>query len=334
LWREAESYYRKALKINPLKTDWYYRLGFVQERQNKWLEAVDSYAFSASQRVKKIPYRYYRLGYALAQLGRYKESCEAFLLMEKEKNIEEERPLLNELLELQIQKSLTFAYEKVLLDTTDIEAWHTLAKKAEELEEWEISEEAYRELLARKEDFDYAIYFSYANVLYKQTKYQEASSIFIEQKIMQDAYGVIETEYNKNIGLKQVVNYTHYYERYKLEGNIILYESYHGGSFSCNPYALFKSIYKDKRFSNYRHVWVINNKKQIPNALKQDNNIVFIRRNCDLYMRYLAKAKYLINNVSFPEYFIRKEGQLYLNTWHGTPIKTLGKDIKDDFFAK
>lgn len=50
-------------------------------------------------------------------------------------------------------------------------------------------------------------------------------------------------------------------------------------------------------------------------------------------MQCLASCEFLINNVSFPEYFIRKKGQRYLNTWHGTPIKFLGKDIKDEFLA-
>jgi len=335
-WKDAENCYNKALKKNPLNDNWYYRLGFVQERQKSWEKSIDAYAFSASQRIKKIPYRYYRLGYVLAKSSRYKEACESFLMM-KDDIVKEltgkENFVLSELLQTQVEKNLAFSYDKIRLDTTDISTWHNLAIKAEELENWEIAEEAYIELLARKENFDSNLYFSYANVLFKQEKFKEASAIFIEQKIMQDAYGVLETEYNKNAGLKRVIDYTEYYERYNIQENIILYESYHGGSFSCNPYAMFQTIYNDERFDSYRHVWVINDKNQIPEMLKHDSNIVFIKRNCDLYMRYLAKAKYLINNVSFPEYFIRKEGQLYLNTWHGTPIKTLGKDIKDDFFA-
>jgi len=50
-----------------------------------------------------------------------------------------------------------------------------------------------------------------------------------------------------------------------------------------------------------------------------------------MYLRYLCKAKYLINNSGFPPYFIRKDGQQYLATWHGTPLKTLGKDQKYKF---
>lgn len=50
----------------------------------------------------------------------------------------------------------------------------------------------------------------------------------------------------------------------------------------------------------------------------------------DEYVRLLASAKYLINDNTFPPCFIKKEGQLYLNTWHGTPLKTLGRRIQND----
>lgn len=44
----------------------------------------------------------------------------------------------------------------------------------------------------------------------------------------------------------------------------------------------------------------------------------------DDYMRLLASAKYLINDATFPNYWIKKEGQVYINTWHGTPLKAMG----------
>ncbi len=50
----------------------------------------------------------------------------------------------------------------------------------------------------------------------------------------------------------------------------------------------------------------------------------------DEYVQLLASAKYLINDTTFPYYYIKKEGQVYLNTWHGTPLKTLGKMVKND----
>ncbi len=47
----------------------------------------------------------------------------------------------------------------------------------------------------------------------------------------------------------------------------------------------------------------------------------------DAYYRTLASSQYLINDTSFIPCYIKKEGQTYLNTWHGTPLKTLGKSV-------
>jgi glycosyltransferase involved in cell wall biosynthesis len=41
----------------------------------------------------------------------------------------------------------------------------------------------------------------------------------------------------------------------------------------------------------------------------------------------------LINDVTFPYWFIRRPEQKYLNTWHGTPLKKLGKHIPGEFMA-
>lgn len=44
------------------------------------------------------------------------------------------------------------------------------------------------------------------------------------------------------------------------------------------------------------------------------------------YNRYLSSAKYLITEVRLPMNWIKKEGQVYINIWHGTPLKCLGLD--------
>lgn len=45
------------------------------------------------------------------------------------------------------------------------------------------------------------------------------------------------------------------------------------------------------------------------------------------YFEILATAQYLINDTCFPRRFVKREGQKYLNVWHGTPLKKMGKDI-------
>ncbi len=43
----------------------------------------------------------------------------------------------------------------------------------------------------------------------------------------------------------------------------------------------------------------------------------------------LARAAYVVNNANFPFFFRKAPGQVYLQTWHGTPLKRIANDIED-----
>lgn len=42
------------------------------------------------------------------------------------------------------------------------------------------------------------------------------------------------------------------------------------------------------------------------------------------WYRILNSAKMLVNNNNFPHYFRKRQGQFYVQTWHGTPLKKIG----------
>ncbi|TQR61348.1 hypothetical protein DMC01_01895 [Campylobacter troglodytis] len=130
---------------------------------------------------------------------------------------------------------------------------------------------------------------------------------------------------------KKRLIYTHFYENEPILEKHILYEVFHGRLMSCNPYAIFKEVLRDERFRDYTHIWVLSSADFIPKELKSLKNLILVRKESHLYLRYLASAKYLINNTTFPYYFIRRKDQLYLNTWHGTALKCLGKYIQTKF---
>lgn len=119
-------------------------------------------------------------------------------------------------------------------------------------------------------------------------------------------------------------------EKGSIQGSTIVYESYHGKSTTGNPYALFKAIQKHPNFKDFKHVWCVNDKNSESAAImKTYKNVVIVKRETVEYVKYLAKAKYLINDTSFPYYFQKREGQVYINTWHGVPFKTIGADVKE-----
>ena len=43
------------------------------------------------------------------------------------------------------------------------------------------------------------------------------------------------------------------------------------------------------------------------------------------YYKLLARVKYIFTDTSLPRAYIKKEGQIFTNTWHGTPLKQMGK---------
>ena len=45
------------------------------------------------------------------------------------------------------------------------------------------------------------------------------------------------------------------------------------------------------------------------------------------YYKVMATAKYWFNDMVFEDVIIKRPGQVYINTWHGTPLKTLEFDV-------
>lgn len=131
----------------------------------------------------------------------------------------------------------------------------------------------------------------------------------------------------KNNNNQRIIEKYNQYCNGDIKENCILYETFHGKSMTDNPYALFESLILDPEYKNYRHIWVINTLTSETEKYKNNENVIFVKVNSDEYLYYLAKAKYLINNTSFPPYFCKRKNQIYLNTWHGTPLKTLGIDM-------
>ncbi len=111
--------------------------------------------------------------------------------------------------------------------------------------------------------------------------------------------------------------------------DVILYESFHGKGLSDSPFAMFKYMLNDIKYRDFKHVWAVTQKEEkMLRGYEKYSNVEFVIVHSREYIRYLARAKYLINNTSFSPYFMKRKEQTYINTWHGTPLKHLGKDVK------
>lgn len=108
-----------------------------------------------------------------------------------------------------------------------------------------------------------------------------------------------------------------------IDDKTILFVSYHGKGYLCNPKYLHKYMYEHEEYSDYKYIWAVKNNKNI-----NIKNAKVIRYAGIKYFYYLARSKYWIVNCKLPGYVIKKQGQIYLQTWHGTPLKRLAYDIK------
>src|SRR5699024_5231409 len=141
----------------------------------------------------------------------------------------------------------------------------------------------------------------------------------------------LKTYYGLNyIGM--IGSYTNYYKNKKIDENRILYESRNGKNISDSPYAIFKYLLENKDFNNYVHIWSLDSKKTINfyrEKFSEFKNVKFVLRHSNEYLKEISRVKYLFNNSSFPIYFSTKNQQIYVNTWHGTPLKHLGLDLEN-----
>lgn len=122
--------------------------------------------------------------------------------------------------------------------------------------------------------------------------------------------------------------YAEYVSTLAVDHRTVLLESNHGASAGCHPLALFREMLKDERFSRMTFVWAVNRPEDAPADVRACPRVRFVKVGSDEYLMHLATAGRLINNVSFPPYYVRRDDQRYLNTWHGTPMKTLGRSMK------
>ena len=123
--------------------------------------------------------------------------------------------------------------------------------------------------------------------------------------------------------------YFNFYYRKEIAEKTVLLEASHGKVFEGNIFYLAKEI--SENYPDYT-VYVsvtTRSKKNIEKVLKKYNlsKITLVSVSRPKYLKVLATAKYLFNDTTFLPFFVKKEGQIYVNTWHGTPLKTLGYDI-------
>lgn len=139
--------------------------------------------------------------------------------------------------------------------------------------------------------------------------------------------------HSKPVPLQKVERFYETQETLGVEEGVVLYEAFYGAKTTCNPLAICLELLQREQYSHLQHVWVIRDDTPIHPELLGRDNVHFVRYQSSGYVQRLATAEIVLTNSTFPSWYLRREGQRYVNTWHGVPWKRLGRDVTGDSFS-
>lgn len=116
--------------------------------------------------------------------------------------------------------------------------------------------------------------------------------------------------------------------RQDVDASLVLLEGAQGKNYNGNMFYLLREIENNSKWKDITPIFVSTKErlKKTKNFFKNYNfsKVKVVVRDSKEYAEYLATAKYLFTDNSFPTYMVKRKEQIYVNTWHGTPIKHLG----------
>ena len=110
----------------------------------------------------------------------------------------------------------------------------------------------------------------------------------------------------------------------RMDKQLILFNSYGGKKYDDSPKAIYEKMIQDKRFDTCKLVWSL----QRPGEVEIPGRATVVKADSFKYFVTALKARVWITNSSMERGLsFKKTKTLCFNTWHGTAIKHMGKDI-------
>ena len=122
------------------------------------------------------------------------------------------------------------------------------------------------------------------------------------------------------------------WRRTPLRTRAVLYESFGGNGALCNPEAIFRYLLEAPDMGDLQHIWVLDDlekHQELRREFAARSGVRFVQIHSPEYFEALATSQYLINNATFGADFVKRPDQVYVNTWHGVPLKHMGYDLED-----
>lgn len=104
--------------------------------------------------------------------------------------------------------------------------------------------------------------------------------------------------------------------------DIVMFESFLGKQYSDNPKAIYEEWQKHTDLRT-RLIWSVD--RNYTDSIPSDVN--YVVRLSFKWVYYMSVSKIWISNSRLPNWIPKDENTIYLQTWHGTPLKKLALDM-------
>ncbi|AUG77668.1 hypothetical protein CFP65_2852 [Kitasatospora sp. MMS16-BH015] len=106
----------------------------------------------------------------------------------------------------------------------------------------------------------------------------------------------------------------------------VLYDVFSGRGYADSPRAIHAELVR--RGTPLEHLWVVDDAQaEVPEGVRP------VRSFSPEWYEALATSRYLVGNTHFPEFIERREGQVIVQTWHGSLLKRIAHDVESRWLA-
>ncbi|MBP3898816.1 MAG: CDP-glycerol glycerophosphotransferase family protein [Mogibacterium sp.] len=112
----------------------------------------------------------------------------------------------------------------------------------------------------------------------------------------------------------------------KIDDKLVYFRTFSGRGYSDSPKAMYEYMLTAPEYRDFRFVWCFKEPEKFAFLKNDRTELVKFRTKAD--NKALRKAKYWITNYRMLNYQYPRKGQIYVQCWHGTPLKRLGYDLE------
>lgn len=114
----------------------------------------------------------------------------------------------------------------------------------------------------------------------------------------------------------------------KVADKLVIFESYMGKSFACSPKAIYLEMLNNPKYDEYNFIWCFVDPDKYINDFDNERTTL-VKYKSSSYFKAYSRAKYWFSNSRLPFITKKKNSQIYIQCWHGTPFKRIGCDVID-----